>query len=70
MIDKGHDEQEEYQRPPKALPASARQRDYLWNLAKGEGMDAEDLASIHYGKDMADLTEDEACALITSILKE
>ncbi len=55
------------QRTSQSYPASARQLDYLCNLAEREGMDAEALASIHCNKDVADLTEGEASALIAAI---
>lgn len=55
------------QRTRKTHPASPKQLDYLCDLAEKEGMDAEALASIGYNKDVADLTEDEAGALIAAI---
>ena len=67
MFDSGYDDGEGSSCPPKAYPASARQIDYLWNLAEREGMDAESLASIHCKKDIADLTEDEVGDLIAVI---
>ena len=51
----------------QSYPASARQLNYLCDLAEREGMDAEALASIRCNKDVANLTEGEADALIAAI---
>lgn len=67
MLNDFHDETDARQQTPKAYPASSRQLNYLCSLAEYEGLDGEDLASIHYNKDVADLTGDEAGALIEII---
>ena len=66
MLNVNNDTPDE-QRTAKAYPASTKLLSYLWNVAEREGMDAEALAGIHCKKDMADLTEDEATALIELI---
>lgn len=67
MYADGDDNTEDLSRIPKPYPASTRQLNYLCTLAERKGMDGEALASIHYRKDVADLTEDEAGTLITII---
>ena len=51
-------------RPPKASP---QMLSYVFSLALQFGVDAEALSSMHFSKDLADLSETEADALIEII---
>ena len=51
-------------KPPKA---SSQMLSYVFSLAEQYGVDAEALSSMHFSKDMADLSEIEAGALIEII---
>lgn len=51
-------------KPPKASP---KMLSYVFNLAVQHGVDAEALSSMHFSKDLADLSEIEAGALIEII---
>jgi len=50
--------------PPKASP---KMLSYVFSLAVQYGFDAEALSSMHFSKDLADLSEIEAGALIETI---
>ena len=52
-------------KPPKASP---KMLSYVFSLAEQYGVDAEALSSMHFSKDMADLSEIEAGALICTSL--
>ena len=51
-------------KPPKASP---KMLSYVFSLAVQYGVDAEALSSMHFSKDLADLSEIEAGALIETI---
>ena len=51
-------------KPPKASP---KMLSYVFSLAVQYGFDAEALSSMHFSKDLADLSEIEAGALIETI---
>ena len=51
-------------KPPKASP---KMLSYVFSLAVQHGVDAEALSSMHFSKDLADLSEIEAGALIEII---
>ena len=51
-------------KPPKASP---KMLSYVFSLAVQFGVDAEALSSMHFSKDLADLSEIEAGALIETI---
>ncbi len=51
-------------KPPKASP---KMLSYVFSLAVQFGVDAEALSSMHFSKDLADLSEIEAGALIEII---
>ena len=51
-------------KPPKASP---KMLSYVFSLAVQYGVDAEALSSMHFSKDLADLSEIEAGALIEII---
>lgn len=65
-----YDDTNDRQQIIKSSPASIRQLRYFCHLAEQEGMDGEDLASLHFGKDVIDLTEDEVSTLIADIMEE
>lgn len=48
-------------------PASHQQLSYLYSLAERNGMDAEALSTMAFGKDIADLSKAEAELLIEHI---
>ena len=43
-----------------ALPAFEKQLNYLFDLAERQGLDAEALCSIHFSKEFAEMTANEA----------
>ena len=51
----------------KLHPASPQMLSYVFSLAIQHGVDAEALSSMHFSKDLADLSEIEAGALIETI---
>ena len=51
-------------KPPKASP---KMLSYVFSLAEQYGVDAEALSSMHFSKDLAELSEIEAGALIEII---
>ena len=51
----------------KLHPASPQMLSYVFSLAIQHGVDAEALSSMHFSKDLADLSEIEAGALIEII---
>ena len=53
--------------PNKQLKASPQMLSFVFSLAVQYGVDAEALSSMHFSKDMADLSEIEAGALIEII---
>lgn len=61
---------ENCQRIPKTRSASNMLLMYFCNLAEQEGLDSETLASIHFSKDVADLSETEVSTLIAAINEE
>lgn len=48
-------------------PASYQQLSYLYSLADSNGLDAEALSTMAFGKDLADITKSEAELLIEQI---
>ena len=47
-----------------AQPAFGKQLSYLFDLAERQGLDAEALCSIHFSKEFAEMTANEASQLI------